>query len=168
MRALIYLTVFFSIVLSNKIDINNTKNLDDLPLVENKIKAIERYISQNNGIKTIYDLLEIEEISSKDIDLLKSLIVVREPELSEFVKNQKMSSYKLEYWFASDGNQESLSDMWLDRFDPKNINQMSYDEIYSLPNVSPIDAVGVMKQKEGRNQGDISIKKFTRFKSLWL
>ena len=25
---------------------------------------------------------------------------------------------------------------------------MSYDEIYSLPNVSPIDAVGVMKQKE--------------------
>ena len=90
--------------------------MDDLPLVENKIKAIERYISQNNGIKTIYDLLEIEEISSKDIDLLKSLIVVREPELSEFVKNQKMSSYKLEYWFASDGNQESLSDMWLDRF----------------------------------------------------
>ena len=64
MRALIYLTVFFSVVLSNKIDINNTKNLDDLPLVENKIKAIERYISQNNGIKTIYDLLEIEEISS--------------------------------------------------------------------------------------------------------
>ena len=134
--------------------------MDDLPLVENKIKAIERYISQNNGIKTIYDLLEIEEISSKDIDLLKSLIVVREPELSEFVKNQKMSSYKLEYWFASDGNQESLSDMWLDRFfDPKNINQMSYDEIYSLPNVSPIDAVGVMKQKErGEIKGTFQLK----------
>ena len=89
MRALIYLTVFFSIVLSNKIDINNTKNLDDLPLVENKIKAIERYISQNNGIKTIYDLLEIEEISSKDIDLLKSLIVVREQSFLSLLRTKK-------------------------------------------------------------------------------
>ena len=53
-----------------------------------------------------------------------------------------MSSYKLEYWFSSDGNQEGLSDIWLDRFfAPKDINQMSYDEIYSLPNISPIDAV---------------------------
>ena len=160
MRPLIYLTLFFSIVLSDKIDINNSENLDALPLIKNKIKAIERYINQNNGIKTIYDLLDIEEIDSKDIDLLKNLIVVREPELSDFVKNQKMSSYKLEYWFASDGNQESLSDMWLDRFfDPKNINQMSYDEIYSLPNVSPIDAVGVMKQKErGEIKGTFQLK----------
>ena len=90
MRPLIYLTLFFSIVLSDKIDINNSENLDDLPLIKNKIKAIERYINQNNGIKTIYDLLDIEEIDSKDIDLLKNLIVVREAELSEFVKNQKM------------------------------------------------------------------------------
>ena len=38
------------------------------------------------------------------------------------IKNQKMSSYKLEYWFSSDGNQEGLSDIWLDRFfAPKNI-----------------------------------------------
>ena len=36
---------------------------------------------------------------------------------------------------------------------------MSYDEIYSLPNVSPIDAVGVMKQKErGEIRGTFELK----------
>ena len=91
---------------------------------------------------------------------MKKYISVEKSDISEFLKNQKMSSYKLEYWFSSDGNQEGLSDIWLDRFfDPKDINQMSYDEIYSLPNISPIDAVGIMMQKErGKIRGTFELK----------
>ena len=133
MRYLITALLFSITLSSEKININNLSSIEGLPLSNNKIKAIESYLDHNNGIKSIYDLLEIEEIDSKDIELLKKYTVVKESRLSDFVKNQKMSSYKLEYWFSSDGNQESLSDMWLDRFfAPKDINQMSYDEIYSL------------------------------------
>ena len=153
--------LLLSIILSiEKIDINEMNNINELPLSDNKIEAIRDYLAHNNGIKNIYQLLEIEQIDTKDINLLKKYVVVKEPSLSEFVKNQKMSSYKLEYWFSSDGNQESLSDMWLDRFfAPKDINQMSYDEIYALPNVSPIDAVGIMLQKErGKIRGTFELK----------
>ena len=38
--------------------------------------------------------------------------------------------------------------MWIDRYyDPMDINAMSYSDILSLPNVSPIDAAAVIKQK---------------------
>ena len=49
------------------------------------------------------------------------------------------SSYKLERWLQSEGNSEGLSDTWLDRyFEPRDINTMNYDDILSLPNISPV------------------------------
>ena len=145
-----------------KVNINNpeAKNMNEIPLSDIKMSAIFNYIDYSNGIDNIYQLLEIEEVNSEDIRILKKFFSVQENDLSEFIKNQKMSSYKLEWWFSSDGNQESLSDIWLDRFfAPKDINSMSYDEIYSLPNISPIDAVGVMKQKErGVIKGTFELK----------
>ena len=145
-----------------KININNSdiESMKDIPLGDTKINAIINYINYSNGIDNIYQLLEIEEINSADIKMLKKYISVKESDLSEFIKNQKMSSYKLEWWFSSDGNQEGLSDIWLDRFfAPKDINAMSYDEIYSLPNITPIDAVGIMTQKErGQIRGTFELK----------
>ena len=145
-----------------KININNSniESMKDIPLGDTKINAIIDYINYSNGIDNIYQLLEIEEINSADIKMLKKYISVEESDLSQFIKNQKMSSYKLEWWFSSDGNQEGLSDIWLDRFfAPKDINAMSYDEIYSLPNVTPIDAVGIMTQKErGEIRGTFELK----------
>ena len=147
---------------SKKININDFKHdqLKEIPISENKINAIINYLQYANNISTIYQLLEIDEINSYDLNILKKYIYIGEANISDFIKNQKMSSYKLEYWFSSDGNQESLSDIWLDRFfSPKNINKMSYDEVYSLPNVSPIDAVGIMRQKErGEIRGTFELK----------
>jgi len=59
------------------------------------------------------------------------------------------SSYKLERWFSSEGNSEGLSDTWLDKyFEPRNINLMNYDDIMSLPNITPLDANAIIKQKK--------------------
>ena len=58
------------------------------------------------------------------------------------------SSYKLERWFSSEGNSEGLSATWLDKyFEPRNINLMNYDDIMSLPNITPLDANAIIKQK---------------------
>ena len=41
-----------------------------------------------------------------------------------------------------------LSEIWLDKFfEPQNVNEMSYDDLMALPNLSPVDAVAVLKQK---------------------
>jgi len=70
------------------------------------------------------------------------------------------SSYKLESWFYSEGNSEGLSDTWLDRyFEPRDINFMNYDDIISLPNITPLDANAVLTQKKrGRINGTFELK----------
>ena len=145
-----------------KININNPniELMRDIPIDDTKIDAIIDYIDYSNGIDNIYELLEINQINATDVQILKKYVSVQDSDISEFIKNQKMSSYKLEWWFASDGNQEGLSDIWLDRFfSPKDINSMSYDEIYALPNITPIDAVGIMTQKErGKIRGTFELK----------
>ena len=75
-------------------------------------------------------------------------------------KNFFSSSYKLEQWLTSDGNSEGISGSWLEKyFEPRNINLMNYDDIMSLPRISPIDAHAVMKQKElGEINGNFELK----------
>ena len=69
-------------------------------------------------------------------------------------KNFFTNSYRLEQWLSSDGNSEAVSSNWvLYYFEPRNINKMNYDEIVSLPNLTPLDANAVIKQKR---LGDIS------------
>ena len=85
-------------------------------------------------------------------------ILISNQDLSE--KDFFNSSYKLERWFSSEGNSEGLSDVWLDRYlEPRDINLMNYDDIMSLPSLSPIDANAVIKQKErGRIDGEFQLK----------
>ena len=70
------------------------------------------------------------------------------------------SSYKLERWLHSEGNSEGLSDTWLDRyFEPRDINLMNYDDILSLPNITPLDANAVLLQKKrGKINGTFELK----------
>ena len=70
------------------------------------------------------------------------------------------SSYKLERWLHSEGNSEGLSDTWLDRyFEPRDINLMNYDDILSLPNITPLDANAVLLQKKrGKIKGTFELK----------
>jgi len=166
MRVLIiYTSLILSFIIGyteNQININQAieSELEKIPIKKEKINAIISYLEYTDNISNIYQLLEISEIDLDDLNILKKYIYIGEKSISDFIKNQKMSSYKLEYWFSSDGNQESLSDVWLDRFfSPKNINNMNYDEVYSLPNVSPIDAVGIMRQKNrGKIRGTFELK----------
>ena len=100
--------------------------------------------------------------------LLFSFLISSEMEKdSIFYSNQDQSdvnfltsSYKLERWFSSEGNSEGLSDTWLDKyFEPRNINLMNYDDIMSLPNITPLDANAIIKQKDkGLIDGTFQLK----------
>ena len=70
-----------------KTEINS---LETIPLDHDKINAIIEYMNYVEGIDNIYELLNIEEINSQDISILKKYILVKESDLSEFIKNQKM------------------------------------------------------------------------------
>ena len=136
---------FFCINFLLAFNINSASN-DDWKILSQsidqfKVELIKNYIDTNGTIETIYDLIEIEGININDINQLKGYVSVAPIGLENSFT--KRSSYKLERWLSSSENQEGLSENWLDLFfNPMNVNNMNYDDLYSLPNLSPIDVTG--------------------------
>jgi len=125
-----------------------TEELQSLPLSAEQVTSIEDYRYNHGYFTTIYDLLVIKNISPEDIENLKPLVTVEIPKESEFVAGQKASSYKVNQWLTAEGSTEGLSEVWLDRYyEPKDVNKMGFDDLISLPNLSPVDAVAVLKQQ---------------------
>ena len=153
---------FFSLNFLLSFNINNASEEDweDLSqyLSQDKISLIRDYIDYGSEITTIYDLLDINGIDIIDINQLKPLITVRPS--SDNLSFSRRSSYKLERWLSSSENQEGLSESWLDLyFNPMNVNNMNYDDLHSLPNLSPIDVRAVLLQKEkGYINGTFQLK----------
>ena len=153
---------FFSLNFLLSFNINNASEEDweDLSqyLSQDKISLIRDYIDYGSEITTIYDLLDINGIDIIDINQLKPLIAVRPS--SDNLSFSRRSSYKLERWLSSSENQEGLSESWLDLyFNPMNVNNMNYDDLHSLPNLSPIDVRAVLLQKEkGYINGTFQLK----------
>jgi len=143
--------IFFVTLYSQTISINDCSfsELEDLPISQNKIESIYEYLSKSGSIEEIFDLLNAENITVEDIHKIKPFIVIHAQEDSQYIKNKKKSSYKLERWLGAEGNSEGLSEIWLDYFfEPQNINTMTRDQLFNLPNLSPIDVVAILKQKE--------------------
>ena len=134
--------------------------LSALPLSASQVDDIYSFINQRNGIVTIYDLLEIESLTIKDINKLKPLVDINPYEESAYVREQNLSSYKVRQWLAAEGNMEGLSDVWLDRiYRPGNVNTMSFDDLSALPNLSPVDVAAVIKQqRRGEIKGSFELR----------
>ncbi len=137
---------------SDKIDINNSSYLDiqSLPLSVDKNDDIWLFISSRGSINTIYDLFEVKSLTGLDIKKLKKHIkIISKKHDSSRATNV---SYKTDQWLSSEGSSEGIAELWLDRFyNPQNVNYMNYDDLSSLPNLSPMDVVAVLKQKKRGN-----------------
>ena len=151
----------FLITLSFSFNINNASDTDWNKLLniisEEKINSIKIHMLLNGNIENIYELIEIDGISSADVDNLKSFIFIKGNKNNSLLKR---TSYKLENWLSSSENQEGLSGNWLDQyFDPMNVNEMNYDDLNSLPNLTPIDVRAVLLQKQrGYINGTFELK----------
>ena len=158
----IFFLYFFSLNILLSFNINNAseKDWDELSnyISQDKTKLIRDYIEYSGEIKTIYELIDITGISIIDVNQLKPFITVKPSD--DNLSFSRRSSYKLERWLSSSENQEGLSESWLDLyFNPMNVNNMNYDDLHSLPNLSPIDVRAVLLQKEkGYINGTFKLK----------
>ena len=154
--------IIFPMLLVANIDLNSASKdeLSDLPLSESQVDDIYSFINQRNGIEAIYELLEIESLTIKDINKLKPLVDIHPYEQSVYIREQNLSSYKVRQWLAAEGNMEGLSDVWLDRiYRPGNVNTMSFDDLSALPNLSPVDVAAVIKQqRRGEIKGSFELR----------
>ena len=158
---LLFLLFISSIYSNNKIYLNSASEteLSILPLTDVQIYNLIEYRQLVGQINNIYELIHIDNLSVENIHELKPMISLKIIDLSKSNLN-KNYDYKVSQWLSSEGNSESLSESWLDRyFQPMNVNDMSYDDLMSLPNVSPLDAVAILKQKDrGEIHGTFQLK----------
>ena len=149
---LIILTLGFS----QKINLNSAtlEELQILELTDDQIESILDYRSRSGYIHNIYDLLNLTNITINNIHAIRNAVTVDIPQASTFEKDMARASYKMGKWISNEGSTEGLSEVWLDKFfEPQNINNMNYDDLMALPNLSPVDVTAVLKQK---NRGYIN------------
>ena len=150
-RQITIILIILTLGFSQKINLNSAtlEELQILELTDDQIACILDYRSRSGYIHNIYDLLNISEISIRDIHVIRNAVTVDIPQASTFEKDMARASYKMGRWISNEGSTEGLSEVWLDRFiEPQNINNMNYDDLMALPNLSPVDVTAVLKQKD--------------------
>ena len=140
-KHLIFICFFTAIYSTDKIDINNANfnEMSAIDISERKLNLIYEYINSHGDLNTIYDLLNIKEIDSKDFYILKNSIVIN--------TNSKKSNFQYDgvrlltdnIW-SSKGVNSFLTNHYYNNF---NVNEISYEDLISIKNVSPMDAVAV-------------------------
>ena len=143
-----------TIILAQKVSINSAtlEDIKTLPLSDRQAANVHEFILFQGPIENIYELGKIDNIQPGDINSLKPLISVGiKKDISSTVSRLSDRYRKVENWTSEEGANEGLVEVWLDRLaEPKNINTATWNDLMALQNVSPVDAVAVMKRiKEG-------------------
>ena len=163
MKRLLSLIFCFSFIFSQKVFINSAtiEELKSLPLSENQIADVYDFILFQGPVSDIYDLIKISSIDAKDIESLKSLVSIKDNKNINIRASRISDRYrKVENWTSEEGANEGLVEVWLDRLaEPKNINSATWNDLMALQNVSPVDAVAVMKRID---EGKITYPKALR------
>ncbi len=137
-------------LLSARIDLNSAgfDELRKLPITEQQARDIYEYRLYVSFFRNIFELRQIPSIDHDTLLRLRPLVVV-----SLFRETDEVSQRRdeirdlLERLDSNEGASEGMADVWEDfLMTPQNINRMHFDDLISLPNVSPIDAVAVLNR----------------------
>lgn len=136
--------------LAAKVDLNTASlsELKQLPITEAQARDIYEYRTFVKVLDSVYDLREIPSIDQRTLDRLKPLVMVSlYMETDDAVIRRQEIRELLERMDSNEGASEGMADVWQDfLMTPQNVNRMHFDDFVSLPNVSAIDAVAVMKR----------------------
>ncbi|MCB5260004.1 MAG: helix-hairpin-helix domain-containing protein [Candidatus Cloacimonetes bacterium] len=147
---LMFLALLFVGLLMAKVDINTASlsELKQLPITEAQARAIYDYRTFVKIFDNIYDLREIPSIDQRTLNKLKPLVVVSiYTETDEVAIRREEINYLIERLDSNEGSSEGMADVWEDYLmTPQNVNRMHFNDFVSLPNVSAVDAVAILKR----------------------
>lgn len=152
MKRLLFILMigFITVLWAGKIDLNNATldELEKLPITKDQAKDIYEYRQYISFFENIYDLREIPSIDQKTLLAIKPLVIItKSTDLDESEERREEIYYLIERLGSNEGTQEGFSDIWEDfLMTPQNINQMSFNDVLNIPNVSPVDAAAVLKR----------------------
>jgi len=142
--------LFGAAFLFAKVDLNTASlaDLKQLPITEKQAQDIYDYREFVKVFDNIYELKEIPSIDQATLDRLKPLVSVSiYVETDEAAVRREEIRDLLERLDSNEGASEGMADVWEDYLmTPQNVNKMHLDDFMSLPNVSGIDAVAILKR----------------------
>jgi len=137
-----------------KLDINfcSLDELKQLPLSDIQILELNQFL-QFEDIRSIYDLIEVNGITINDIHVIRPLVKIN---LNNKNKQINSKNYNIENEEISISSIPTDYMVWNKKY---NVNEISYDQLNAIQNVSPIDAEAVIiQQKRGLIDGTFQLK----------
>lgn len=133
-----------------KIDLNTASysELMQLPISEKQARDILEYREYVTIFSNIFELRQIPSIDQRTLLRLKDLVVVSLYQETDDVEARREEIRDLlERLDSNEGGSEGMADVWEDYLmTPQNINRMHFDDLISLPNVSAVDAVAILRR----------------------
>jgi len=131
------------------------QEIQALPISADLAKEIWDHLYYQGPFNSIFDLRQIPGMDQTTFDRLKPLVRIDPPAVTDSRAERVRDAYdRLEELAIEEGASSSLAEEWIDRMvDPLNVNTATLDELESLENVSPIDALAIWRQV--RDQGEL-------------
>ncbi len=152
-RILIVLPLLIVVLGAQQLKLNTAslEEIQSLPLTVEQADALYEFVLFQGPVTSIYQLAVLPGFDAMVLDEIKPLVSLELPVLS--VRESRLQDFygKVEDWTSEEGVNQGLVELWLDRLaEPINVNDATYDDLLALQNVSPVDAVAVIKrQQEG-------------------
>ena len=132
----------------NQLDLNNAtfEQITRLPIPLELAEKIYTRILYQGPLSSVYELNQIEGVDPAIFLTIKPLLKI-EPYIPRSGREERLEDlyYRLSRWEGDEGVSQSLVDLWIERsLEPFDINQIRYDELINLQNVSPVDAAAVV------------------------
>jgi hypothetical protein len=142
-------------LLAAKVDLNTATlaELQQLPISAEQAKDIFEYREYVKIFSSVFELRDIPSIDQKTLLRIRPLVVVSlYTENDDVTLRREVVKDLLERLESNEGSMEGMADVWEDYLmTPQNLNRMHFDDFMGLPNVSGVDAVGILKRTA---QGD--------------
>jgi DNA uptake protein ComE-like DNA-binding protein len=135
-----------------KIDLNRATldEIKSLPIPPEVAEAIYQHREFVDYFESIYDLNAVEGMTPEILQTLMSLTMTMPPP----PKSDEMQRYdagfrQAQRFLSQEGANEEMAEVLLDILrSPYNINALDLFELQTFPNVSPVDAVAIVKARE--------------------
>ncbi|NNF08474.1 MAG: helix-hairpin-helix domain-containing protein [Candidatus Eisenbacteria bacterium] len=142
---------------TNQLDVNRAtlEEIKQLPISPELAQAIVDHRTYRTYFDGLYELLEVAGMTPEILGQIRDLIFVTPrfealgEDLTDSQQRLRERYYVVQRFLSEEGASEGLVDEYIDRIaDPFNVNGLDYFDLTSFQNVSPIDAVAVLKEKE--------------------
>lgn len=120
-----------------------------LPIPPDVARAIWEHREFVEYFEDSTDLMRVNGMTPELLARIRPLVSIRAVALSPERQRKNDLFYRFEWWEGAEGTDESLVELYKDvALDPVNVNTARLVELQNLQNVSPIDAVAIVKHRE--------------------